>query len=237
LEKEAIRREVWRLMEESGVARFPKPIVGRIPNFEGSERAAQRLTSQREFQSAGVVKVNPDSPQAPVRRSVLLTGKLLIMPSPRLRRGFLLLDPKRIPRRFFMKASTIRGAFKHGTFCSIEDFPKVDLIVAGSVAVSKDGVRIGKGGGYSEIEYGVLRELNLVDEETPIFTTVHDVQVIDEAPKEEHDLVMDAIVTPSKVVRVERKHPQPKGIIWKKVTKHELEDMPILHELKRMLNC
>ena len=109
LEKEAIRREIWRLMEESGISRFPKPVVGRIPNFEGSEKAAQRLISQDEFQSARVVKVNPDSPQAHVRRGALLSGKMLIMPSPRLRKGFILLDPVKIPRRFLMEASTIRG--------------------------------------------------------------------------------------------------------------------------------
>lgn len=111
----------------------------RIHYFVGSERAAQRLINQYEFQSAKVVKVNPDSPQAHVRRGVLFGGKLLIMPSPRLRREFILLNPKRIPKRFLMKASTIRGAFKYGRFCSFEELPKVDLIVAGSVAVSRDG--------------------------------------------------------------------------------------------------
>ena len=68
--KDAIRREVWRLMEESGISRFPKPVEGRIPNFEGSERAAQRLIKQHELQNARIVKVNPDSPQTSVRREV-----------------------------------------------------------------------------------------------------------------------------------------------------------------------
>ncbi len=222
-------------MEESGVSRFPKPIVGRIPNFEGSERAARRLVSQPEFQNAGVVKVNPDSPQTHVRRSVLLSGKVLIMPAPRLRKGFMLLDPTKIPRRFFAKASTIRGAFKHGRLCPLEELPNVDLIVAGSVAVSKDGARVGKGGGYSEMEYGILRVLDLVDEATPIFTTVHDIQIIDEAPKEEHDFVVDAIITPSKIVRVRKQFAQPEGIIWEKITEHEMANMPILQELKRFL--
>jgi len=236
LEKEAIRREIWRLMEESGISRVPKPVAGRIPNFEGSEKAAQRLISQDEFQSARVVKVNPDSPQAHVRRGTLLSGKMLITPSPRLRKGFILLDPVKIPRRSLIEASTIRGAFKYGRFSSLEELPKVDLVVAGSVAVTRDGIRIGKGGGYSEIEYGILRELGLIGEETPIFTTVHDAQIINKAPKEEHDFVVDAIFTPSKVIRVERRYPQPKGIIWEKLTEHQLEDMPILHELKRILN-
>jgi len=220
-------------MEESKVARFPRPIVGRIPNFEGSERAAQKLISQSEFQSAKMVKVNPDSPQAHVRRHVLLSDKHLIMPSPRLRKGFLLLDPQKIPRRFLAKASTIRGAFKYGRFCPLEEIPNINLIVAGSVAVSRDGIRIGKGGGYSEIEYGILRELGSINEKTPIYTTVHDLQMIDAAPKENHDFVVDAIITPTKVIRLERRYPQPKGIMWEKLTKHHYENMPILQDLKK----
>ena len=234
-DKKAIREEVWRLMEESGVSRFPKPVAGRIPNFEGSERAARRLVGQREFQYARVVKVNPDSPQTHVRRSVLQSGKLLVMPTPRLRKGFILLDPRKIPKRLVANASTIRGAFNYGRLCSFAELPTVDLIVAGSVAVSRDGVRIGKGGGYSEIEYGVLRELNLINKDTPIFTTVHDIQMIDKAPKEEHDFVVDAIITPTKVVRVERKHSHPKGIIWEKITKRQMKSIPILQELKIFL--
>ena len=95
-----------------------------------------------------------------------------------------------------------------------------------------DGIRIDKGGGCGDIEYGILRELSLVDEKTPIFTTVHDIQIIDKAPKEEHDFVVDAIFAPSKLIRIPRKHSQPKGVIWKKITKRQLGDMPVLHELK-----
>lgn len=233
-DKEALRRRIWKLMEESGVSRFPRPVIGRIPNFEGSERAAIDLAGQPEFQSARVVKVNPDSPQIPVRRISLSRGKLLIMPSPRLRAGFLVLDPDVIPRSAVGGASTIRGAFRYGRPLGIEDLPRIDLIVAGSVATSADGARVGKGGGYSEIEYGILRELGLVEEETPIFTTVHDVQVVDEVPVEDHDFAVDVIITPTRVIRVKRRRPQPGGIIWDKITSDMLEKMPILRELKSL---
>jgi 5-formyltetrahydrofolate cyclo-ligase len=220
-------------MEEFGISRFPKPIVGRIPNFEGSEIAARKLFNLAEFQGAEAVKVNPDSPQIHERRGVLLNEKSLIMPSPRLRKGFILLDPNKISKRLLAKASTIRGAFRYGRLCPLDDLPKVDLIVSGSVAVSRDGVRLGKGGGYAEIEYGILRELELISEETAVFTTFHDVQIIDDVPKEEHDFVVDVVITPSKVVRVERKYIQPKGIIWEKLTKHQLKNIPMLQELKK----
>lgn len=232
-EKEAIRRRIWRLMDESGVSRFPKPVVGRIPNFEGAETAAKKLAALPEFKDARVVKVNPDSPQAPVRRETLLSERLLVMPTPRLRKGFLLLDPRETPRSALGKASTIRGAFKYGRSIGIDDLPGVDLVVAGSVAVSSDGGRIGKGGGYSEIEYGILRELGLIGEETPILTTVHDIQILSWVPVEEHDFSVDVIITPKRVVRTGRKCNQPEGIIWGRVTPKMLEEMPVLNELRK----
>ncbi|MDH5687991.1 MAG: 5-formyltetrahydrofolate cyclo-ligase [Candidatus Bathyarchaeota archaeon] len=233
-EKDSVRRKIWTLMEQSGIARFPRPVFGRIPNFLGAEAAARRLSEQAEFESARIVKVNPDAPQRKVRMAVLSSRKVLVMPSPRLRKGFIVIDPGKIPEGFLSEASTIRGAFKHGQFCSLRDLPRIDLVVAGSVAVSLDGVRIGKGGGYSELEYGILRELDLVREDTPILTTVHDVQVVGRVPREPHDLVVDAIVTPTRIIRIKRRSPRPKGIIWKLITADMLDDMPILAELKRI---
>ena len=235
LGKDEIRRRIWGLLESRGVARFPRPVYGRIPNFIGAEKAAERISEQKEFKSARVIKVNPDSPQMPIRRLILESGKTLIMPTPKLRSGFLLLDPKQIKRRNLAEASSIRGAFKYGRTCPLKDLPRIDLVIVGSVAVSKDGIRIGKGGGYSEIEYGILRELNLIEEGTPVFTSIHDLQLIDEAPIEEHDLTVDLISTPRRIIRIRRVHPQPKGIFWRKLSEKRLHEMPILLELKRIL--
>ena len=234
LSKDEIRERIWRLLEERGVARFPRPVRGRIPNFVGAEKAAGRIFSRREFEDAEVIKVNPDAPQIPVRRMALAAGKKLLMPTPRLKRGFMLLDPGRIPKEALRRASTLRGAFKYGRICPPQQIPNVDLIVVGSVAVSRDGIRVGKGGGYSEIEYGILRELRLVDEETPVFTSVHDLQIIDCAPREAHDLTVDLISTPRRLLRIRGRHPRPEGILWEMLTDAQMREMPILHEVRRI---
>ncbi|HIE14712.1 TPA: 5-formyltetrahydrofolate cyclo-ligase, partial [Candidatus Bathyarchaeota archaeon] len=132
------------------------------------------------------------------------------------------------------KALTIRGAFKYGIKCSLKELPPIDLIVTGCVAVSIEGVRVGKGGGFSELEYAVLRELNLINEKTPILTTVHKVQIVDWAPKEIYDLVVDAIVTPQRVIRVENKIKRPKGIFWDLIDEETIRRMPILSELSSL---
>ncbi len=185
----------------------------------------------KEFQDAETVKVNPDSPQRQVRLEVLSHGKILLMPTPRLRSGFILLNDS-VPRDRLKLASTIRGAFILGRAISLDMLPSIDLAVVGSVAVAQDGGRIGKGEGYSEMEYGILRELGLVSESTPVITTVHGSQIVASIPLEEHDIAVDYIVTPSRVLTTNRTRPRPAGIIWSKVTPEMMERMPVLKELK-----
>ncbi|MEO2241073.1 MAG: 5-formyltetrahydrofolate cyclo-ligase [Euryarchaeota archaeon] len=211
VEKARIRRRVWRELEESGEAAPPFPVEGRIPNFRGAQLAARRLTSTDEYEDADVIKVNPDSPQRPVRERALRDGKTLIMPTPRLRQGFLVIENPRDPRR----ASTIRGAFREGRRVMPDELPAPDLVVAGSVAVAPDGARLGKGGGYFDLEWGILAELGLVDEDTPVHTTVHDVQVLPagEIPMEEHDVPVDVVHTPTGTHECDRKYEKPEGLL------------------------
>ena len=228
-EKEALRRKVYSLLLERRVARPPFPIEGRIPNFVGAEEAARRLTRESIFEKAEVVFSNPDSPQRPVREAALRSGKILIMASPRLRQGFLVLDPRKIPPSKYSFAATIRGAFALGE--KRLEIPAIDLKVAGSVAVDERGGRVGKGGGYSDLEYAILRELGVVDEDTPIVTTVHDLQVVDEVPMAEHDVPIDWIFTPTRVIRCHRERRRPSGIMWELLPREELEAIPLLRLL------
>jgi len=201
LTKEDIRMKVWRLMEEKGVASFPKPIFPRIPNFIGAKKAAQKMKQLPEYKAAKIVFCNPDSPQRPVREIILMDGKVLVMATPKLRKGFLLLDPSKIPQNRIFEASTIRGAFKHGRLVKPSEV-KVDLFVAGSVAVSLDGGRLGKGTGYSDQEYAILKESGSLAPGIIVVTTVHDVQIVEKIAGEEWDIPVNVIVTPTRVIRV-----------------------------------
>jgi len=185
----------------------------------------------KEFQNAKTVKVNPDSPQRQVRLEVLSHGKILLMPTPRLRSGFILLDDN-VPRDRLKLASSIRGAFTLGRRVSLDKVPAIDLVIVGSVAVAPDGGRIGKGEGYSEMEYGILRELELVTESTPVITTVHESQIVASVPLEDHDIAVDYIVTPTRVLATGRAKPRLAGIIWSKVSPEMMERMPVLKELR-----
>jgi len=230
-EKQRIREYVWNLLMEKGVARFPLPPHGRIPNFLGSDEAGLKLVSLDVFEEAGVVKVNPDSPQRIVREYALRMGKKLLMPTPRIKKGFLLLDGKvlRGRERF---ASTIKGAFRLGRIVRLSELPRVDLIVEGSVAVGLDCSRLGKGEGYAELEYAILRELGLVDEYTPIATTVHELQIFDTLPQDPFDVPVDIVVTPKRIIRPTCRKLKPVGIYWEYITNKKMDEIPILKELR-----
>ncbi len=226
--KEQIREMIWDLLEKRGVALFPKPIKGRIPNFRGAERASINLTLQNEWRTSDVIFVNPDSPQKYVRMLGLMQGKLVIMATPRLKEGFIMLNPRKIFPANYEKASTIRGAFKYGRKIGL-DVPKIQLKVTGSVAVDFRGNRLGKGHGYSDLEYGILGEIGAIDGHTPVATTVHDLQVVDEIPREDHDMPVYLIATPTRIIRTGALG-NPR-IIWEKVDEKILSEIPLLRDL------
>jgi 5-formyltetrahydrofolate cyclo-ligase len=217
--KQIVRERVWARLEREGAARFPGA-RGRIPNFRGSEEAAERLAERREWQAARVVKANPDSPQLPVRARALADGKLVYMAVPRLRdeRPFVRLTTE----------ATIKGAMRDGRPTAIDDMEPVDLVVCGSVAVNREGARVGKGGGYSDLEFGLLVEAGLVGDRTVIVTTVHPLQVVDEKlPETEHDFRVDLIATPEGVVETGAGK-RPRGILWDHLDDEKIAAVPVL---------
>lgn len=229
--KQAVRERVWRLLEERGVVRFPGA-RGRIPNFVGAEEAARRLAETAEWQKARVVKANPDRPQLLVRARALEEGKLLFVAIPKLAgpQPFLLLDPSDLDVKP-QEAASIRKAFRWGRPVGLREVPRVDLVVCGSVAANREGSRVGKGGGYSDLEFALLRESGAVDDGTVIATTVHPLQVLDEElPETEHDFRVDLVVTPQGVVRTPGGH-RPRGILRHHLTPDKVASIPVLRDL------
>ncbi|CAI5978552.1 unnamed protein product [Closterium sp. NIES-65] len=371
--KWAVRKGVWDELEARDVARPPRPVHHRIPNFDGADKAAAmvregaergkkgeaeclitnpladmplfssstppiqtpfpcQLASLPEFQAAGCVKVNPDTPQKAVRLAALqgelqkapahpplhlprlqsaaiifsplppplhlphpaptlpppfshsqqapanpataptlqphptphqlcnrtpprtnsatapanlsathspssspfhyLSNKLLLTPQPRLRTGNkLLLTPQprlrtgffsrlsadHIPPDQLLAACTAAGVARHGVPVALEDKVAVDMVVLGSVAVDPTtGARLGKGEGFAELEYGILRWMGAVTDDTPVVTTVHDCQLvaagaIPTSNLRQHDLPVDIICTPTQIIRVSSRIPKPSG--------------------------
>jgi 5-formyltetrahydrofolate cyclo-ligase len=181
-----------------------------------------------------VIKTNPDSPQTHARRMALEEGKTLIMAVPRLRdtHPFRLLDPRKLSGKQIRQAATIKGALRHGKVVAEEGLPDIDFVLTGSVAVNLSGARIGKGGGFSDLEYGLLIEAGRIDEHTVVATTVHPIQILREHLQvTDHDLPVDLISTPRAVIEVERQYDRPRGILWNHLQPPQIREIPILERM------
>ena len=231
--KDKIRKEIWAAMDREGVSRFPGA-EGRIPNFAGAKLAAERISGHRVWKRARTIKANPDSPQTHVRRIALEQGKNLVMAVPRLRdpHPFRLLDPKKLSGKEIREAATIKGALGHGRVVAEEELPEIDFLLCGSVGVNLNGARVGKGGGYSDLEFALLVEAGRIDEHTTVATTVHPIQILREnLPMLDHDLPIDLIATPRTTIDLERAYERPRGILWDHLQPPQIREIPILERM------
>ena len=233
MDKQTLRERIWDELEESGEARFPFPPHGRIPNFAGARDAADRLADTDAWRAAEVLKANPDAPQLPVRRRALHEGKVVYMAQPRLRdeTPFMKLDPADIDESNLDAAATVSKMDGYAEPVGPDAVPHVDLVVSGSVAVTEQGARVGKGEGYSDLEFAVLSELGTVDATTTVATSVHELQVVaeDDAPAPDaHDVPMDLVATPERLVRTDSPYPRPTGIDWDALDEKRLDEIPVL---------
>lgn len=225
--KQGVRERVWSLLDRERVA--PGGGSGRIPAFEGAEAAASHLDELDFWRAAGVVKTVPDRAQLPVRAKALEQNKRVYMASPRLASElpFFLLDPYDLgapPRDIAERHVAVR----HGRPVDLSGMLPVDVVVCGSVAVNRQGVRLGKGAGYSDIEIALLQEAGLIDAKTPIVTTVHELQVIDEElPEDAHDFRVDFIVTPERVIECPPSR-RPSGVLWESLDDQMVDAIPAL---------
>jgi 5-formyltetrahydrofolate cyclo-ligase len=111
----------------------------------------------------------------------------------------------------------------------------VDLVVAGTVAAGLDGARLGKGGGFSDLEFAVASEAGLIGPDTVVVTTVHEVQVLpaSEIPVTDHDVRLDLIVTPERLIEIPRRGRRTvAGIHWDELTDEKIAAIPLLARLR-----
>lgn len=236
-DKDQLRGEVWSLLKEQGVA-IGDPI-GHIPNFVGAEKAADQLRTLPIWQQAKAIKCNPDSPQLPVRLRALQDGKRLYMAVPRLTntRCFVELTAEDLQQRHIPleDAAIAKKALSSGRLVSFEEMQPIDLVMVGCVAVTRNGGRTGKGAGFADLELAMLKEFGLVQLDTPIVTTVHPLQIVEDSrlPMQAHDWALNWVVTAEEVLETKTTYPRPTGLDWDAIRPEQYKKIPILQQLRR----
>jgi 5-formyltetrahydrofolate cyclo-ligase len=234
--KDDLRAEVWARLAASGLGLGP--IASHIPNFTGADIAAWRLAQLSQWQAARTVKCNPDPPQIPVRLRALYDGKVLYAPVPYLTRDFpyLRIDPEALRAKgvSFELAATSEGYMQHGQRIGFDEVERLDFCVVGSVAVGRGGGRTGKGAGFADLETGIFRELGIIGAETPMATTVHSSQLVDDARvvMMAHDSPLDFIATEAELIVTGNTDPRPRGVAWDHVQPDQFDTIPFLRALR-----
>ena len=148
---------------------------------------------------------------------------------------FFLLDPAHLadPPR---KAASIAGASRSARRVAVAELEPVDLVVTGCVAVGADGARLGKGGGFADLEFALATAAGLIGPATLVVTTVHELQVrpAGQIPTAAHDAPVDLVVTPERVIDC-RPHRGPRptgGIRWAELTDEKIATIPLLAALR-----
>ncbi len=73
------------------------------------------------------------------------------------------------------------------------------VLLVPALAVDARGYRMGKGGGFYD---RLLAGLEHLEARPLMVAVVHDDEVLDELPVEEHDHPVDAVLTPSRIIRI-----------------------------------
>jgi len=193
--KQRLREVIWELLVAEGLAVPPFPVRGRIPNFVGSEQAANHLDEIKEYREASIVLIAPDYVLFHARVKTLSGGKSILLATPKLREGYLLLEHDKL-KGLEKAASTISGSFRYGI--RMKRAIGVDFVVEGCVAIDRSGNRLGKGGGYGDEEISVARTLNPSVKVAAICSSK---QIVDAVPFTQADQPVDFIVTEIGVIR------------------------------------
>ena len=127
------------------------------------------------------------------------------------------------------EAATIKGALRHGEVIDLDQVPELDLVLTGSVAVNLKGARMGKGGGFSDLEYGLLLESGKIDRRTVVATTVHPIQILREnLLMTGHDIPVNLVATSRAVIEVDGAYKRPAGILWDHLQPPQIHEIPVL---------
>ncbi|BFF88836.1 methenyltetrahydrofolate synthase domain-containing protein [Drosophila madeirensis] len=235
--KRSLRVQTWKKIQEGKVGIGFNNIFNRIPAFVDADKAAALLIQEEEFKKAEHIKVNIDRALHDFKEQALLADKSVYLPSTRDSSALCLkVDvPADATEEQKKEALRVQDILKFRTEIGLESKLKLDLVVIGSVVVSREGYRIGRGNGFADLDIGLLIELGAITPDTVIATIVHDLQVVDTLPLDlfqKYDTPVDIIVTPTEVIRVAKRLPRPNGVFWEILSERRLKILPVLQQFK-----
>lgn len=227
-------------------SRFNNDFLQSTPDFRGSSDAAARLAGLQCYKDAKTLLITGDNSLEGLRYRALRDGKRVLVGTYRLRRGFVLLDPKSIAQERWELAACLDGMEKPGVGRRVElaqlrdDGVKIDMCALGGLVLNEQGVVVWEGSALFEVQWALLQDLKVLDAAAPVVAVAHQCQVVDEAqygldaikPDKNGEVQCDFVVTPERVLEVKGAMKPTGGVDFKKVDPEALNNIPPLQELK-----
>lgn len=235
------RQQVWETLLRVGKpdSRFHWDFSAFIADFDGNDAATKRILELSAWRDADRVFITPDNSTERLRREAIRAGKTILVTTYGIRRGFLQLDAALVPADEISYAATLDGLDHYATLVTLADLvgtAPLRLLVTGGSAISRNGIRFGKGHGYFDLEWAMLSEIGLTSPESVIVDIVHDDQVIEQTlTGEAHDVAVDWIITPERAIFIANDDRMPGQVFWNLIPGTEHEIIPPIIELKGML--
>ena len=177
---------------------------------------AERLRSLPFYRAAATVFATPDAALHQARINCLIDGKNLVMPSPSLREGFYLLPAHSLSFKKIAMAVTYKGLAKYGQLLKNTNMQElsVRLLLTDSLAVDREGGRLGSGRGFFDLSCGLLHDLGGLHRDWDTWTLVMETQISRELlPQEPWDIRVAGAVTPTGIYSFEPAQ-QKVGVYW-----------------------
>ena len=236
---ERYRERIWEDLRRVSRpdSRFHWDFSRFIPDFDGSEACADRVLALDAMTALGErrIFIAPDNCLEHLRARLLSEGIPFVMTTYGIGRGFQVIDPADVPPAAVQAAATLDGFDRFARPISLAELREgaaFGVCVTGGSAVSRNGVRFGKGHGYFDMEFAILSDLGLASSLTNVVDVVHDCQYVDdELTPEEHDVTVDVIVTPTRTLPVIADPRLPARVRWELVPGTEFETLDVLAEL------
>lgn len=195
-------------------------------------KIAERLRRIPPYRNSKAVFVSLERALKQICLNVLTDGKLLVLPSSSLNRGFLRVDPVVVPvaRRSLAIQPHRRNPYASKIQYTSSLSPPIDLIVTTARVVGRDGTRLGDGLGHLDLQYAILNELSWLDADVKIVAIVDEGQVRPSLQVDVHDVDVHWIVTPRKAFPATHPRKSPGRVIWSRLSAKQIKrNDPLFH--------
>lgn len=239
------KEEIDQVSRESSIAdektRFRQHMDshyhGRLPFLSAKDagRTAERLRSIPEYRDASMVLVSLHPGLRQAGLNVLADRKKLVLPTPGLQKGFVLIDPVTVPppKRPMAVRPLLRNPF--GTKLSYQEslVPPIDLLICEALFIGADGTRLGDGDGHLDLQYAILAALGWMAAAPRVIALVDDEQILPSVPVAQTDVGVHCIVTPRQVLRTGCTQLPRCGIVWAALNRKQMRRNEALFYLSR----